>query len=123
MDWDVQQQLGGFAAGWRRFVSSWCCRGGCGRGADTELSGQELLTAAGKPAEGPLDVFLGEPRFETQVVFEGDKTVREPYLAVAMSMERCWSSGTTPGCFDAARTGAALGAKASKCRLVSWTAA
>ena len=58
--------------------------GVAGRGTDTELSGQELLTAAGKPAEGPLDVFLGEPRFETQVVFQGDKTVREPYLAVAV---------------------------------------
>ena len=47
-------------------------------------SGQELLTAAGKPAEGPLQVFLGEPLFEKQVVFEGTSGVREPYLAIAV---------------------------------------
>ena len=44
---------------------------------------QELLTAAGKPAEGPLGVFLGKPVFDRQVVFEGDK-VREPYLAISV---------------------------------------
>ncbi|MGI6417757.1 MAG: hypothetical protein ACOX1P_19050 [Thermoguttaceae bacterium] len=47
-------------------------------------SGQELLTAAGKPAEGPLDVFLGEPLFDMQVVFDGGNDVREPYLAIAV---------------------------------------
>ena len=42
-------------------------------GSVAESSEQELLTAAGKPAEGPLDVFLGEPLFDVQVVFdEGD---------------------------------------------------
>lgn len=44
----------------------------------------ELLTAAGKPAEGPLAVFLGEPSFDMQVVFEGGNQVREPYLAIAV---------------------------------------
>ena len=34
----------------------------------TNAQEQELLTAAGKPAEGPLSVFLGEPRFDLQVV-------------------------------------------------------
>jgi sialidase-1 len=47
-------------------------------------SGQELLTAAGKPAEGPLDVFLGEPSFDMQVVFDDGDHVREPYLAIAV---------------------------------------
>ncbi|MBM4090198.1 MAG: exo-alpha-sialidase [Planctomycetes bacterium] len=46
--------------------------------------GQELLTAAGKPAEGPLDVFLREPLFDMQVVFDGGNDVREPYLAIAV---------------------------------------
>ncbi len=49
-----------------------------------ESSGQELLTAAGKPAEGPLDVFLGEPSLDMQVVFDGEGDVREPYLAIAV---------------------------------------
>ena len=49
-----------------------------------EPAGQELLTAAGKPAEGPLDVFLGEPLFDMQVVFDGGNDVREPYLAIAV---------------------------------------
>lgn len=49
-----------------------------------EPSGQELLTAAGKPAEGPLDSFLGEPCCDMQVVFQGGNDVREPYLAIAV---------------------------------------
>ncbi len=49
-----------------------------------EPSEQELLTAAGKPAEGPLDVFLGKPVFEKQFVFDEGKHVREPYLAIAV---------------------------------------
>jgi sialidase-1 len=49
-----------------------------------ELSEQDLLTAAGKPAEGPLDVFLGEPFFDMQVVFDEGDHVREPYLAIAV---------------------------------------
>jgi sialidase-1 len=53
-------------------------------GADFPLVGQDLLTSAGRPAEGPLHVFLGEPLFETQTVFEGDSSVREPYLAVGV---------------------------------------
>ncbi len=53
-------------------------------GSAARASEQELLTAAGKPAEGPLAAFLGEPLFEKQVVFEGDNRVREPYLAVAV---------------------------------------
>jgi sialidase-1 len=53
-------------------------------GSVATSSEQEPRTAAGKPAEGELDVFLGEPLFETQVVFEGGNDVREPYLAVAV---------------------------------------
>jgi len=49
-----------------------------------ESSEQELLTAAGKPAEGPLDVFLGDPLFNMQVVFDEGDHVREPYLAIAV---------------------------------------
>jgi sialidase-1 len=49
-----------------------------------ESSGQELLTAAGKPAEGPLSVFLGKPFFDMQVVFDDGDHVREPYLAIAV---------------------------------------
>jgi sialidase-1 len=49
-----------------------------------DSSEQEPLTAAGKPAEGPLDIFLGEPLFDTQVVCDGGGHVREPYLAIAI---------------------------------------
>ena len=42
------------------------------------------LTAAGHPSEGPLDVFLGEPCFDRQIIFEGGEGVREPYLAIAV---------------------------------------
>jgi sialidase-1 len=52
--------------------------------AVAESSEQELLTAAGKPAEGPLGVFLGEPLFDVQVVFDDGDHVREPYLAIAV---------------------------------------
>ena len=52
--------------------------------AASEPSGQQLLTAAGKPAEGLLDAFLGEPFFDTQVVFDGGNDLREPYLAIAV---------------------------------------
>ncbi len=55
-----------------------------GIGSGAKSSGQELLTAAGKPAEGPLDVFLGEPSCDMQVVFESGGPVREPYLAIAV---------------------------------------
>ena len=34
---------------------------------------QEPMTAAGKPAEGGLEVFLGEPRFEIQDLFAKDR--------------------------------------------------
>ena len=44
----------------------------------------ELITAAGHPAEGPLDAFLGEPFLDHQLVFEGGDGVREPYLAIAV---------------------------------------
>lgn len=56
----------------------------CCGGAVAELSGQELLTASAKPAEGALGVFLGEPFFDMRVVFDGGKDVREPYLAIAV---------------------------------------
>lgn len=49
-----------------------------------EPAERERLTAAGQPAEGPLEAFLGEPALHKQVVFEGDDRVREPYLAVAV---------------------------------------
>ncbi len=54
-----------------------------------EPAEQELLTAAGKLAEWPLGVFLGEPFADMQVVFDGGNDVREPYLAIAVA-------GTTP---------------------------
>lgn len=41
-------------------------------------------TALGNPVEGPLDVHLGEPLFDQQIVFDGGTQVREPYLAVAL---------------------------------------
>ncbi|MDZ7619026.1 MAG: hypothetical protein U1E05_18620 [Patescibacteria group bacterium] len=53
-------------------------------GNAARASEQEPLTAGGKPTEGPLEAFLGEPLLEKQVVFEGDSGVREPYLAVAV---------------------------------------
>ena len=53
-------------------------------GSVADSSEQELLTAAGKPAEGALDVFLGEPVFDMQVVFDDGDHVREPYLAIAV---------------------------------------
>jgi sialidase-1 len=57
----------------------------CARGAGAgEASGQERRTAAGRPAEGPLETFLGRPVFDRQVVFEGGGPAREPYLAVAV---------------------------------------
>ena len=49
-----------------------------------ESAEQAMLTAAGKPVEGPLDVFLGEPFFDMQVVFDEGDHVREPYLAIAV---------------------------------------
>jgi len=46
---------------------------------------QELRTAAGKPVEGKLTSFLGDPVFETQFIFKDDNGhVREPYLAIAV---------------------------------------
>lgn len=53
-------------------------------GIVAEPSGRELLTAAEKPAEGTLGVFLGEPFFDMQVVFDEGDHVREPYLAIAV---------------------------------------
>lgn len=55
-----------------------------GSGIAAGAEGQERRTAAGKPAEGPLDVFLGEPCFASQIVFDGGNDVREPYLAIAL---------------------------------------
>lgn len=45
---------------------------------------QPPLTAAGHPAEASLDAFAGEVFFHTQYLFEGDRNVREPYLAIAL---------------------------------------
>jgi len=53
-------------------------------GSVAKSSDQELLTAAGKLAEGPLEVFLGKPSFDRQVVFDEGNHVREPYLAIAV---------------------------------------
>ena len=51
----------------------------------SDLSAQQLRTAAGKPAEGSLKPFLGKPVFDQHVVFSDDGgKVREPYLAVAV---------------------------------------
>jgi len=61
------------------FVAASLCRSSAAVPA-----GQELLTAAGKPAEGSLGVFLGKPLFDTQVVFDEGDHVREPYLAIAV---------------------------------------
>ncbi len=41
-------------------------------GSMAELTGQEVLTAAGKPTEGELKPFLGEPVFDRQVIFGED---------------------------------------------------
>ena len=60
-------------------VAAFLCSGSVAKSSE-----QELLTAAGKPAEGPLDVFLGEPVFDMQVVFDDGDHVREPYLAIAV---------------------------------------
>ncbi len=43
-----------------------------------------LISATGNPAEGPLEIFLGEPVIQKQMVFNGGKYVREPYMAVAV---------------------------------------
>lgn len=45
---------------------------------------QGTVAATGKPAAGPLHVFLGEPHCDMQVVFDGNEPVREPYLAIAV---------------------------------------
>lgn len=60
-------------------VAVFCCAA-----SPAASPGQELLTAAGKPAEGTLDAFLGEPLFDMQVVFDEGDHVREPYLAIAV---------------------------------------
>ncbi len=44
---------------------------------------KNVIPATGKPAEGELASFLGEPLFQKQLLFEGGERVREPYLAVA----------------------------------------
>lgn len=53
-------------------------------GTQSLAAQQPAAEVADRQAEGPLVVFLGEPRFEQQVVFEGGGNVREPYLAVAV---------------------------------------
>jgi len=68
---------------WKQIVYS-LVAGLLGSGFVAEASGQELPTTAGKPAEGPLEAFLGESVFDMQVVFEGGGPVREPYLALAV---------------------------------------
>ncbi len=47
-------------------------------------AGAVLMTAVGHPAEGAQEAFLGAPTFDTQLVFNGDSDVREPYLAIAL---------------------------------------
>ena len=42
-------------------------------GDAARASEQEPMTAAGKPAEGTLDVFVGLPQFDLQDMFEGDR--------------------------------------------------
>ena len=55
-----------------------------GSGSVGEILAEELLTAAGKPAEGPLEEFLDEPVFDLQIVFDESNHVREPLLAIAV---------------------------------------
>ena len=68
----------------RRPIGCFLIAASLSSGSAAESSERELLTAAGKPAEGPLDVFLGEPRFDMKVVFDEGDHVREPYLAIAV---------------------------------------
>jgi len=42
------------------------------------------VTSEGKPSEGQLNVFMGEPYLHKEVVFSGNDRTREPYLAVAV---------------------------------------
>ncbi len=51
-----------------------------------DASETELLTAAGKPVEGGLDVFAGEPEFDKQILYDdnGDRRVRGPNITVAV---------------------------------------
>ncbi len=51
--------------------------------AGAGVAASRRQTALGHPAEGRLDIHLGEPQFEQQIVFDGGTRVREPYLAVA----------------------------------------
>jgi sialidase-1 len=64
--------------GWLFLSVSICC------GLIVQAAEQELRTVAGKPVEGTLAVFLGEPFFDMQVVFDEGNHVREPYLAIAV---------------------------------------
>ncbi|MFO8061699.1 MAG: hypothetical protein R6U31_02100, partial [bacterium] len=41
------------------------------------------MTAAGKPAEGEHEVFLGEPFFQKEILFNGDRA-RGPNITVAV---------------------------------------
>jgi len=51
----------------------------------SQLKFEEDVTAVGKPAEGDIETFKGEPSFEIKTVFNNnDNAVREPYLAVAI---------------------------------------
>jgi len=54
---------------------------GCQPPAD---DGTVPLTFAGKPEEGSVETFKGEPFFDMKEVFNGEQPVREPYLGVAV---------------------------------------
>lgn len=54
---------------------------GCRSTSDEEAEEKKSVTAAGKPAEGPVEPFLDEPRFDTQQLFEGG---RFPNVVVAV---------------------------------------
>ena len=45
----------------------------CSAGSTANGSDSPPMTAAGKPAEGRLEIFLGEPQFELQDLFTGDR--------------------------------------------------
>ncbi len=64
---------------WMIFI--WALSGGCQKSPPDEPS---ILTAAELPAEGPLSPFLGTPRFDLKLLFNGQPNVREPYLAVTV---------------------------------------
>ena len=84
-------------------------------GSVAESSEKKLLTAARKPVEGPLDVFLGEPFFDMQVVLMREITFASHTWRL-LSTGPFWRCATTQSIFVAARMEVGLGVKSSTCR-------